>query len=135
MRTANIKEWVGKTDDSRPPPHVVLRIFQTHNGVCHISGRKIMPGEKWDAEHVLAICLGGANRESNMAPALVKPHKAKTAQDRAMKAKNDAVQMVNLGIRKPSQIRSAPFRKARPQRTASRPLDRPANARTDMISD
>jgi len=122
MRT--VKEWQGRTDDSRPPPSVRLRIFTRANGICHISGRKIMPGEAWDVEHILAICLGGKNVESNMAPALAKAHRSKTKQDRAQKAKNDAVQMMNLGIRRPSRIKSAGFRKAAPQRSASRPLER-----------
>lgn len=97
-------EWIGKDDDSRPPPRVVLRIFEKHNGVCHISGRKIRPGEKWEVEHIIAICNGGENRESNMAPALVEPHKVKTAQDRKTKARNDRIRKRHLGIRKKSQF-------------------------------
>jgi hypothetical protein len=96
------QEWIGRTDDSRPPDYVLLRIFARHDGICHISGRKIMPGEKWEAEHILAICNGGRNCESNMAPALVKPHKVKTAADLALKAKNDRVRKRHLGIRKRS---------------------------------
>lgn len=98
MRSTN--EWIGKTDDSRPPPSVRLRIFARHNGKCHISGRQIRPGEAWEAEHIIALCNGGENRESNMAPALVKPHKVKTAADRRQKSKADKKQMANLGIRK-----------------------------------
>lgn len=102
MRTTD--EWIGKTDDARPPEHVRLRIFNTHDGICHISGRKITAADKWEAEHVLAICNGGQNRESNMAPALIKPHKTKTARDLAQKAKNDRVRKKHLGIRKPSRF-------------------------------
>jgi 5-methylcytosine-specific restriction endonuclease McrA len=111
MRTANLKEWIGKTDDSRPPPHVRLRIFEKHNGICYLSKVKIQPGDKWEAEHILAICNGGSNRESNMAPALVAPHKTKTKQDRATKAKNDHVRMKHLGIR-PANYRPMPGSKA-----------------------
>ncbi len=102
MRT--VDEWVGKDDDARPPPRVRIRIFERHSGICHLSGRKIRPGEKWEVEHVLAIALGGENRESNLAPALVAPHKAKTAQDRKQKARNDRVRKRHLGIRKPSKM-------------------------------
>jgi len=101
VRTANLKEWVGKTDDSRPPPHIRLRIFEKHNGVCYLSSVKIQPGDKWEAEHIIAICNGGENRESNLAPALVAPHKVKTKQDRKMKAKNDHARMKHIGIKKP----------------------------------
>ena len=100
MRT--VEEWRGKTDDSMPPPRVRLRIFQRANGVCYLSGRKIRPGERWDLEHMTALCLGGENRETNLAPALVAPHKAKTAVDRRIKAKNDRVAKRHAGIKKRS---------------------------------
>lgn len=86
----SVEEWFGATADSMPPPHVRMRIFDRAKGICHISGRKIMPGEKWDLEHKLALCLGGENRESNLAPALSDKHKEKTAEDRAIKADLDA---------------------------------------------
>lgn len=100
----SVDEWIGKNDDAMPPERVRLRVFERHGGVCHLSGRKIRPGEKWEVEHVLAISLGGENRESNMAPALVAPHRIKTAQDRRTKARNDKVRKRHLGIRKPSKM-------------------------------
>jgi 5-methylcytosine-specific restriction protein A len=122
--TRTVPEWIGKTDDTPAPPRVRLRVFEKHNGVCYLSNVKIQPGDKWEAEHIIAICNGGENRESNLAPALVAPHKVKTKQDRATKAKNDHVRMKHLGIRKPSRLQSAGFRKSAPQRTASRPIER-----------
>jgi hypothetical protein len=83
-----------------------LRIFERENGICHISGRKIRPGDKRELEHKKALALGGEHREANMAPALVKPHKAKTAIDRKIKAKNDRVRKRHLGIKKPRSIRA-----------------------------
>lgn len=65
-----------------------------------------MPGEKWELEHILALALGGEHRESNMAPALVAPHKVKTKADRRMKAKNDRVRKRHLGVKKPRSIRA-----------------------------
>lgn len=124
MRTANLKEWIGKTDDSRPPPHVRARVFDRHGGICYLSKVKILIGDKWDLEHIVALCNGGENRESNMAPALVAPHKIKTKQDRATKAKNDHVRMKHIGIRTPSRLQSRGFPHRKPQRTASRPLER-----------
>lgn len=95
----SVEEWIGKTDDSRPPAHVRLRIFNAHNGVCHISGRKITAADQWDLEHVQALCNGGKNREANLAPALRDKHKEKTTKDRAEKAKTDALASRHLGIR------------------------------------
>lgn len=100
-------EWIGKTDDSRPPGSVRLRVFTAHDGVCYLSGIKIQPGDKWELEHVIALCNGGENRESNMRPALVAPHKAKTRADLAAKSKNDRVRKKHLGIRKPSRFPAA----------------------------
>lgn len=94
-------EWVGKTDDSKVPPHVRLRVFDRYQGICYLSGRKIEAGDAWDIEHILALCLGGEHRETNMAPALKDPHKIKTKADRRQKAKNDRVRKKHLGIKKP----------------------------------
>ena len=102
--TRSVTEWIGKNDDAPVPPRVRLRIFERDHGVCHLSRRKIMAGEKWELEHVVALCNGGEHRESNMAPALVAPHKEKTKADRRMKARNDRIRKRHLGIRKPRTI-------------------------------
>ena len=99
-----VPEWIGKTPDTPAPPRVRLRVFTRFNGICYLSGRKIMPGDKWQIEHPQALINGGENRESNMAPALVEPHKIKTASDVKQKAKNDRVRKKHLGIKKPSQF-------------------------------
>lgn len=97
-------EWIGKTPDSKVPDRVKVRVFERHGGRCHISGRLIRAGEAWDIEHVIAICNGGEHRESNMAPALVQPHKAKTVADLAEKSRNYRKRKAHLGIRKPSKF-------------------------------
>lgn len=102
--TRELPEWIGKTDDTPAPPRVRLRVFEKYNGICYLSGIKIMPGDKWELEHVIAIINGGENRESNMAPALVKPHKVKTAQDMKQKSKDYRVRAKHAGIRKPSRF-------------------------------
>lgn len=100
----SVKEWRGKTDDSPIPSRVRLRIFEKHNMVCYLSGRKIAPGDKWECEHILALSIGGEHAEYNLAPALVAPHKIKTKADRALKKKNDRVRKRHIGIRKPRTI-------------------------------
>lgn len=104
--TRSVPEWIGRTPDTPAPPRVRLRVFEKHHGICYLSGRKIMPGDAWQLEHQLAIINGGENRESNMAPALVEPHKVKTADDMKQKAKNDRVRKRHIGIKKPRTIRS-----------------------------
>lgn len=109
-----VEEWVGKTPDTPVPPRVKLRVFMAHGGRCYLSGRVIRPGDKWEVEHVLALSLGGANAEHNLAPALVEPHKAKTRQDVARKAKADRIAKKHLGIAKPKKkIQSRGFDKTR----------------------
>lgn len=100
------EEWVGKTDDAVAPPRVRLRVFERYNGVCYLSGVKIQPGDKWELEHIVALCNGGENRESNMAPAMTAPHKAKTKLDLATKSKNDRVRKKHIGLKKPRTIRA-----------------------------
>lgn len=115
MRT--VKEWIGKTDDSKPPPSVRARIFLTHKGICHISKRPIGPADKWECEHVKAIWEGGENRESNMRPALVEPHARKTAEEAGRRAKADRIRQKHLGIFPASKakIKSRAFQKSRPE--------------------
>lgn len=108
-----VEEWIGKTDDQKVPPRVRQRVFDRHNGVCHLTGRAIQPGEKWELEHVHALILGGEHRESNMAPALAAAHKVKTATEMKVRAKTDAVRKKHLGITRPKQtIKSLGFPKA-----------------------
>lgn len=99
--TRTVPEWIGKTPDAKIPPRVQTRVFLAHEGKCHITGRKIQPGEKWDMDHVIALCNGGENRESNLAPALQQAHRQKTSQDVAQKKKDARVRAKHLGIHKP----------------------------------
>lgn len=110
----SVDEWIGKTDDTPAPPRVRLRVFEKYEGRCYLSGRKIGAADKWELEHIIALCNGGENRESNLAPALADKHKEKTAQDRKTKAKSDRVRKRHLGIRKPSRFacsKNSPWRK------------------------
>jgi 5-methylcytosine-specific restriction protein A len=79
--TRSVEEWVGATPDVAIPKRVKLRVFERHNGICHISGRKITAADVWDCDHIVALCNGGGHRESNLAPALRDKHRAKTAED------------------------------------------------------
>jgi len=98
------EEWIGKTDDTRVPDRVRVRIFDRYGGICYLSGRKIRPGDSWDVEHIIPAIAGGPNRESNLAPALKKPHKVKTREDVAEKSRVARKRKAHLGIRKKRSI-------------------------------
>lgn len=98
MTGRSVPEWIGATPDAAIPPRVRLRVFEAHGGICHLSGRKIMPGDLWDLDHVRALINGGEHRESNLAPALRDKHREKTAVDVALKAKTDRIAKKHLGI-------------------------------------
>lgn len=98
------EEWWGANPDAAVPPRVRLRVFERHNGQCYLTGRKIRPGDKWELEHVHALSLGGEHREMNLAPALKEPHKIKTREDVALKAKLHRIAKKHNGIKPKSRF-------------------------------
>jgi 5-methylcytosine-specific restriction endonuclease McrA len=82
-----VEEWTGKTDDSVAPPRIRLRVFERCKGRCGICDRVIHAGERWTLEHVIAICNGGPNCESNMDITCCNCLAAKNAADVAEKSK------------------------------------------------
>ena len=112
MTARAVPEWIGKNADAKVPARVRLRVFEAHNGTCHLTGRKIHAGDKWDLDHIQALCNGGEHRESNLAPALCEPHRAKTTEDVKQRAKDDRVRKKHLGIWKPkSRLGGGKFKK------------------------
>ncbi len=108
-----VKEWIGKTPDSKVPPRVRLRIFQREGGICHISKRKIGPGEPWQLDHDPALINGGQNRESMLFPALVDKHKEKTKDDVGEKSSVASKAKKHVGaVRPKGQIKSRGFEKS-----------------------
>ena len=97
--TRSVPEWIGRTDDTMPPPLVKLRIFETHGGRCYLCTRKIMVGDAWDADHVKPIWDGGENRESNMKPACVWCHRRKTAGEASQRAEGKRHRAKQAGIK------------------------------------
>lgn len=107
--TRSVAEWVADHDDQAIPPRVRLRIWEREQGRCYLTGRKIRPGDTFEYEHKIALSLGGEHRESNIFLALSAPHKKKTAEDRAKKAKSDSIRKKHLGIK--SSKRMIPYRR------------------------
>ena len=101
MTRRAVPEWIGKTPDTPIPARVRLRVFDRYDGICHWSTRKINAGDVWHVDHVRAICNGGENRESNLAPILAgNVHAQKTYEAAQEKARSDSIRMKQLGIRK-----------------------------------
>ena len=95
-----LPEWRGRHPDTPAPPRVRRRVFDAYDGRCYLTGRLIDPvRDVWELEHIIAICNGGLNVESNLAPALVEAHKEKTKRDVAIKSKTAKVRNKHLGIR------------------------------------
>jgi len=116
----SVKEWIGKTPDTPAPPRVRQRVWEKHNGTCHICGGGINGKKKWDADHVKAIINGGENRESNLAPAHQACHKGKTAKDVAEKARIARKAQKHSGATRPKgKIQSQGFAKTeKPKKTS-----------------
>lgn len=109
----SLPEWIGKTDDERPPTRVRVRVFDAYGGKCWLTGRKIQVGDEWDLDHKLALINGGENREANLAPALRFAHRIKTAADVGQKAALATARAKHIGARNkgPRSIKGRGFPK------------------------
>jgi 5-methylcytosine-specific restriction endonuclease McrA len=107
-----VPEWIGKHPDQKVPPRVRLRVLERFDRTCYLSSRPIRDGDPWELEHIKPLILGGEHRESNMAPALVEPHKAKTAIEKKIKSKIARTAKRAAGIKKKSSL-SHPYLKRR----------------------
>jgi 5-methylcytosine-specific restriction enzyme A len=74
-----------------------LKLFEASGGLCYLCGCKIQPAQKWDVEHPIPLALGGADDESNMAPAHKACHAPKTAIDVARIAKAKRMKIKHMG--------------------------------------
>jgi 5-methylcytosine-specific restriction protein A len=131
----SVTEWRGKSDETRIPPRVRLRVFERHEGKCALSGRKILPGDAWDLDHITALINGGAHVESNLQPVLKDAHRKKTARDVAEKAKVARTRAKHIGaVEAAGNIKSAGFIKAEPQAKARKPLTKQMPPRRSLYA-
>lgn len=100
--------------------------FLRAKGLCEGKecGARLTVG-KFHYDHDIADGLGGEPTLENCMVLCVACHRTKTrTRDVPAIAKTKRIQDREIGIRKGPQIKSAGFRKAPPQRSASRPLHR-----------
>lgn len=94
-----VDEWIGVDADSPIPKRVKLRVLIKYEGRCHRSGHKFRAGDKIEFDHIVALCNGGENRKSNIAPILGgKVHQEKTRADVAEKSKVARIRAKHLGL-------------------------------------
>lgn len=86
-------EWIGDDDDTAVPDRVRVRVFDRKKGRCHRCTRKILTGERWTCEHLIALINWRAtaeqphgNRESNLDVTCCNCLPAKNAEDVAEKS-------------------------------------------------
>ncbi len=109
-------EWIGKSADSAIPPHVALRIANTWDRRCYLTG-VTLGAIKPDMEHKLALhaCQGlNGNRESNLRPVLPAAHKKKTAKEKQVQAKVDAQALAHMGLKKTKHPIPQPVKPVKP---------------------
>lgn len=113
----DVEEWIGSSPNAKVPERIRDRVFFRAKGMCHISKRKIVvPRDRWQLEHVVPLSMGGEHRESNLAPALTEPHKVKTAEEAALRAKADRMRRKANGTwpKSKTPLRSRGFEKFHP---------------------
>jgi 5-methylcytosine-specific restriction enzyme A len=106
-----VEEWIGKTPDSKPPQAVIDRLFLRQMGRCALTGRKIMPGDKPHADHIIRLKDGGQNRETNLQLVLAEPHQEKTAAENTQGARERSIRAKHFGlaVAPRKRIQSRPF--------------------------
>lgn len=94
-----VPEWIADHDDQAIPARVKLRVFERFGGKCAITGRKFMPGDRIEFDHIIPLALGGAHAESNLQIVTPEAHKAKTRADVQVKAKVQRLREKFMGMR------------------------------------
>lgn len=124
--TRELPEWIGKTDDDPIPPRVKVRVFDKFGGKCGNCTRTIFGNLKAAYDHTIALINDGQNRETNLQLLCAPCHAGKTKSDVALKSTTYRKRAKHLGIelRKGPKIQSRGFQRSKPQRTASRPIER-----------
>lgn len=118
-------QFIAPTPRKKIDRREAARLFLLHNGICCNCGQQIR-GNDWFIEHVEALVLGGADDDDNRRPAHIKCKAKKDAADAKARAERD--RHITSGYRpegeRRSTLRGAGFRRAQPQRNATRPIQK-----------
>lgn len=99
-------EWIGRTDDSMPSDACKRRILDRQGWRCAITGVEFRDGVKAEFDHIVALWLGGQNRESNLQAITKAAHASKTKAEATVRAKVNRIQIDRLGGKKKSKFPS-----------------------------
>ena len=98
-----VPEWIGKTDDARPPQSVQIRLWMASRGMCQRCNVKLKPGH-WHCDHKIRLKDGdGNNRERNLQCLCEHCHREKTGQENKDQAKANRIIARTIGVKKPGR--------------------------------
>lgn len=120
----SVPEWIGKNDDQMPPLSMTVRLLEKQGDKCADCGRPFVHGVRVNRDHVIPLADGGENREANFQLLCNWCHVEKTSAEATSRAKTNRIKLKGLSLdrTKTNRWQSAGFRKAPPQRTATRRL-------------
>lgn len=84
-------------------PTARARLFVEENGECYLCGRKVAPGERWHAEHVLMKVYGG----TELRVAHIDCHAGKTRRDIQELRHMDRAAKRAAGIKRKSKFQNS----------------------------
>jgi len=112
--------WSSDNHDAAIPARVRVRLFEAAGGRCAACQRKLGPGDKWQADHIVPLISGGMHSEANLQVLCDWCHKAKSREDVAIKSKSARIRANHVLPRQPSRLKSKGFPKSPGQHNATR---------------
>lgn len=97
-----VKEWIGKTADSKIPASVKDRIREQQLNRCALSGIEFDQKNKPEFDHKTPLWLGGEHKESNLHAITKAEHAKKTSVEAKVRSKVNSVRQKHFGTKKPS---------------------------------
>ena len=82
-----------------------LELFLAAGGACQICGWRLLPGTRWEVDHILPLSLGGRDETSNLQVLCAPCHGTKTRTiDRPALAKAERLRARHLGARRTRHV-------------------------------
>jgi len=122
----SVPEWIGKTDDSRIPIKVLLRVAERQGNVCGCGCNTPINFnfDQLDGDHIVPLKDDGQNRESNVQVLLRRHHVTKTSAENIARFEAERHRARAFNRDERPKMRGAGFRAAAPQRRASTQINK-----------